>query len=143
MRHRKNPYRRPPVSTAGEMNMTPFIDVLLVLLVMLMLSIPMKFHNLEVPLPSDRPVTQAILAQNTVSFDAGDRLYWNGSLLSRDDLGAQLARAAAMDNQPLVRFQPEANASYDRSAKTIAQIKDAGIEKFAFVGNHQYREFAR
>lgn len=142
MRLRRQPYRRPPARTTGEMNMTPFIDVLLVLLVMLMLSIPAKFHSLEVLLPSGE-IREQILAQNNVSIDAQDRLYWNGALLSRDDLGAQLAGAAAMDNQPLVRFQPEANASYDRSAKTIAMIKDAGIEKFAFVGNHEYRTFTR
>ncbi|MXP30807.1 biopolymer transporter ExbD [Erythrobacter jejuensis] len=125
------------------MNMTPFIDVLLVLIVMLLLSIPIATHNLEVPLPGKGLVKFAVQAQNSVTIDRSDRLFWNGNKLSRDDLGAQLTAAAGLEDQPVIRFEPEALASYDRSAKTIALIKDSGIEKFAFVGNERYREFGR
>ncbi|ABC64839.1 Biopolymer transport protein ExbD/TolR [Erythrobacter litoralis HTCC2594] len=124
------------------MNMTPFIDVLLVLLIMLMLAIPVKFHSLDMPLPG-QGTPGPILAQNSVTIDADDALYWNGTRMTRDALGRQLAGAAAMADQPVVRFEPDANASYDRSAKTIALIKDAGIERFAFVGNQRHREFGR
>ena len=137
-------YRNPPLArTTGQMNMTPFIDVLLVLIVMLILSVPILQHNLEVPLPAPGPVTQPVLSTNVVSIDTGDRVYWNGSIMTPEALEAQLNAAATDPSEPAVRFEPAANASYDRSARTIALIKDAGVEKFAFVGNEQYREFGR
>ncbi|WP_284123769.1 ExbD/TolR family protein [Parerythrobacter aestuarii] len=139
-----NKYRKPPLArTTGEMNMTPFIDVLLVLIVMLILSVPILQHNLEVPLPAAGPTNLPVQASNTVAIDRQDRLYWNGMPVDRDTLGAQLTATARHPDKPAVRFQPDAYASYDRSAKTIALIKDSGVTKFAFVGNEQHREFGR
>ena len=85
--------------------------------------------------------TEEVLETNVVHIDSSDRLYWNGTQMDRQALLNQLATAAAQENQPLVRFEPDALASYQTSAQTIALIKDAGIEKFAFVGNHKYRNF--
>ena len=133
---RSTAYARP----MSEMNITPLIDVLLVLLIMFIMVIPIATHSLLIPLPNGggefetRPV-------NTVHIDAADRLYWNGNALDRQQLLNQLAEAASMAEQPLVRFEPDARASYDRSAKTITLIKDSGIERFAFIGNERYRNF--
>ena len=140
LRNRSLYFRPPP--TSGSMNMTPFIDVLLVLLVMLMLSIPARFHSLDVPLPG-KAAFAPVRAQNAITIDAADGLYWNGTPMTRAMLQAQLAQAAAMAEQPIVRFEPDAEASYDRSARTIALIKDSGIETFAFVGNERHRAFGR
>ena len=63
--------------------------------------------------------------------------------VGREELLNQLAGAAAMSPQPLIRFQPDAKASYQTSARTIALIKDAGVDRFAFIGNYRYREFGR
>lgn len=139
-----NKYVKPPLArTTGEMNMTPFIDVLLVLIVMLILSVPLVTHNLEIPLPGEGPVGLPIEASNTVTIDRQDRLYWNGAPVNRDALGTQLTATARHPDKPAVKFQPDAYASYDRAAKTIALIKDAGVTKFAFVGNEKHREFGR
>ncbi|WP_247713358.1 ExbD/TolR family protein [Qipengyuania polymorpha] len=126
----------------SDMNVTPFIDVLLVLLIMFIMVIPMATHALLIPLPTDTPSLE-IRAENTVGIDAADRLYWNGQQVDRQILLNQLAGAATMTPEPLVRFQPDAKASYQTSARTIALIKDAGVEKFAFIGNHHHREFGR
>ncbi|WP_379552804.1 ExbD/TolR family protein [Qipengyuania sp. DGS5-3] len=126
----------------GEMNTTPLIDVLLVLIIMIIITIPMATHSLEMPLATGKgkyPVEQA----NTVSISAQDELLWNGQPLSQQELINQLVTATSQAEEPLLRFEPDALASYDRSAKTIALIKDAGVTKFAFVGNHKYRDFER
>ncbi|RGP41704.1 Biopolymer transport protein exbD1 [Altererythrobacter insulae] len=143
-----NTVRRPNLFASrrpmGEMNVTPFIDVLLVLLIMLIMAVPVATHKTEVDLPSG-PCTDcsADLIENLVSIDAQDRLYWNGQLVTRDQLGANIEYASSLAEKPLLKFEPDALASYDRSAKTIALIKDSGAEKFAFVGNHRHRSFAR
>ena len=124
----------------SEMNITPLIDVMLVLLIMFIIVIPIATHALAIPLPNGKGIfrTEAI---NTVHIDARDRLYWNGQSLDRQQLLNQLAGAAALTDQPQIRFDPDPRASYARSARTIALIKDAGIEKFAFVGNERHRVF--
>lgn len=126
----------------GEMNVTPFIDVLLVLIIMLIMIVPIATHSLDIPLPNGAGKFET-RATNTVSIDAQDRLYWNGEELDRQELLNQLTTSSARAEKPLLRFEPDANASYDRAAKTIALIKDSGTGNFAFVGNHLYRNFER
>lgn len=128
----------------GEMNVTPFIDVLLVLLVMLILAVPIKVHETTVELPGDECIGCVTKPDiNTVRITAQDRLLWNGTEVRPDQLRAQVAAASALESQPLLRFEPDANAGYDRAAHTIALIKESGAKSFAFVGNEQYREFGR
>ena len=130
--------------TMGEMNVTPFIDVLLVLLIMLMLAIPIQTNTTEVDLPiGDCVDCTASSKINIVHIDASDQLFWNGEAVDRDRLRASLELASAMPEEPELRFDPDAYASYDQSSRTIALIKDSGATKFAFVGNERYKDFMR
>ncbi|QPD00528.1 biopolymer transporter ExbD [Qipengyuania soli] len=124
----------------SELNITPLIDVMLVLLIMFIMVIPIATHSLLIPLPNG-PGRFEILEVNTVHIDVSDRVFWNGLELDRQELLNQLASAAKNTDQPLVRFEPDARASYDKSAKTIALIKDSGVRRFAFIGNERYRNF--
>ena len=112
-----------PVS---EINITPLIDVMLVLLIMFIIVILIATRALAIPLPNGKGIFRTA-AVNTVHIDARDRLYWNGQSLDRQQLRNQLAGAAALTDQPQTRFDPDPRASYDRSARTIALIKDSGI----------------
>lgn len=128
----------------GDMNVTPFIDVLLVLLVMIILAVPIKVHETSVDLPTESceacvlsPVT------NLIAITDRDAVLWNGVAVNSDQLRDLVAEASAMDQVPELRFAPDANAGYDISARTIALIKESGAKSFAFVGNEQYRQFGR
>lgn len=132
--------RPAPSRPLSDMNITPLIDVMLVLLIMFIMVIPIATHSLAVPLPTGEGLF-AVQETNTVHIDARDRLFWNGQELDRQALLNQLASAAGQPEQPVVRFEPDPLASYDQSAKTIALIKDSGLENFAFVGNEKYQTF--
>nr|WP_298897993.1 biopolymer transporter ExbD [uncultured Altererythrobacter sp.] len=141
-----NTVRRPNLFASrrpmSEMNVTPFIDVLLVLIIMLIMVVPIATHKTEVDLPSGPCADcSSNLIENLVTIDAQDQLYWNGRPMTRDELGANIEYASALEERPLLRFEPDGLASYDLSAKTIALIKDSGAESFAFVGNEKHRMF--
>lgn len=131
---------RPRFHPIAEINTTPLIDVLMVLVIMFIITVPILTHTLEVPLPNGKGAF-AIQDTNIVSIDRQDRLFWNGHQLDRQGLLNQLAASAGQAIQPVIRFEPAPDASYDTSARTIALIKDSGIDSFAFVGNEKYRSF--
>ncbi|MBU7579479.1 MAG: biopolymer transporter ExbD [Porphyrobacter sp.] len=123
------------------MNVTPFIDVLLVLLIMLILAIPMPVNVTPVDLPSGDPPLLPIREKNTIAIGADDNLSWNGNTVTTAGLRAQVAAASAMDVPASLLFAPDALASYDKAARTIALMREEGADGFAFVGNEQHRNF--
>ncbi len=138
---RPNMYAPKAARPMSGMNVTPFIDVLLVLLVMIIIAVPIKVHETTIDLPGPPDELTAplpVLPENTVTITADDQLMWNGAIVTREVLSRQVSAASALEEEPLLRFEPEALASYDLSARTIALIKDSGAERFAFVGNHKY-----
>ncbi len=140
---RKNLYAPRPLPISA-MNVTPFIDVLLVLLIMVILASPMPVNVTPVDLPGD-PVTPTlpIEERNTIGVDAADRLSWNGTVLTEPALRAQVAAASKRERRSELLFEPDALASYDRSARTIALMHEEGAARFAFVGNEKYRDLAQ
>jgi biopolymer transport protein ExbD len=125
----------------SELNITPLIDVLLVLLVMIILSIPIATNSIEVDLPNPLgPVTPNSEQISLVVTESGGVL-WNGEPVDRATLQDRLTLAASAPDAPVIRFEPEANASYDASVQVINLVDDANISKFAFAGAHQYRTF--
>jgi biopolymer transport protein ExbD len=131
----------PSYEPMAAMNMTPLIDVLLVLLVMLILTVPMALHKVDVDLPvavspSDRnPVVQklALAADGTV--------FWNGAVVNDAQLNSVLKDAAA--NKDDLQFQTQGNARYERFDQLIAQVKRSGVTQIGFSGNSAYKDFSK
>jgi len=126
----------------GEINTTPLIDVMLVLLIMLILTIPISLNSLDFDLPRpgiDAPEPDAM--KNSLVLTANDRLLWNGSSVSHAELAGALARVRNMRPEPAVLFEPEAQASYQASAFTLRIVKASKVTHFGFVGNDKYRSY--
>jgi biopolymer transport protein ExbD len=133
---------REPLS---EINTTPLIDVLLVLLIVFVMSIPMATNSLDVPLPREvppPPLPEPDPVRNKVVLTADGTILWNGDAVSPGQLLALLRQTTRLRVEPELQFEPEASASYDLSARVLNVIKGSGVTRFGFVGNERYREFS-
>ncbi len=123
-----------------EMNMTPLIDVLLVLLIMFIITIPIQTHAVKVDLPSNSqnnpPPIDA--QKNKVSIDAAGTVSWNGAPVDDLTLRQYLDQTTQMTPEPELHFQPDPNAKYDVVDRTLAVIKRSSVSKLGFIGNEQY-----
>jgi len=127
----------------GELNTTPLIDVMLVLLVMFIITIPVATHEVSVDLPGDETnfrLPPPDLLKNKVVIDSNDRLFWNAEPITQAQMAVLLAQTRLLPVEPELQFEPSANAGYETSARTLKTIKQSGVTKFGFVGNHKYRE---
>ncbi|MEO1968890.1 MAG: biopolymer transporter ExbD [Sphingomonadaceae bacterium] len=128
-----------------EMNTTPLIDVMLVLLIMFIITIPVATNSINIDLPVPNPAQNITVepVKNKLVITQANEILWNGNTIDEGQLVTLLQESAAMNPEPELQFQPEALASYDLSAKVLNIIKSSGVTKFGFVGNEQYRTFGK
>ena len=124
-----------------EMNTTPLIDVMLVLLIMFIITIPIQTHAVKIDLPqqTNAPPPPVEPDKNKVFIDPNGQIYWNA--LPVDDITLQqyLEQSTQLANEPELHFQPDPNARYEVVDHVLAIIKRANVTKLGFIGNEQYR----
>ena len=126
----------------GEMNTTPLIDVMLVLLIMFIITIPIQTHKVSVDLPQgivELPPVDAV--KNKVGIDAQGVIRWNGAAIDRLTLRQYLAASLRLPAEPELQFQPDAAARYVVVDDVLADIRRAGVTKLGFIGNERYARF--
>ena len=125
-----------------EMNTTPLIDVMLVLLVLLIITIPIQTHAVKLDLPQSQanpppPTTPPVVVDLEIDFDGTP--IWNGTpVSSRAQLDKYFQDISNQIPQPEVHLRPNRLAKYDAVARTLADAQRLGVAKIGFVGTDQY-----
>jgi biopolymer transport protein ExbD len=129
-----------------EMNTTPLIDVMLVLLIMLIFTLPPVTNSVNIDLPSPTPPDQAPPVNpviNKVVLTPQNEILWNGTSITTNQLVSDLQTSLTLPVEPELQFEPESEASYELSSQVLNIIKQSGVTKFGFVGNEKYRVFGK
>ncbi|ALC13776.1 MULTISPECIES: ExbD/TolR family protein [Sphingopyxis] len=122
-----------------DMNTTPLIDVMLVLLIMFIITIPVQTHavKIDLPVPSDNQ-NNVDPQKNKVMIDAAGTISWNGTAIDLAQLAQYLEETKALPVEPELQVQPDPFARYYIVDNVMAVIKRSGVGKLGFVGNEQY-----
>jgi biopolymer transport protein ExbD len=125
-----------------DINTTPLIDVMLVLLIMLIITIPVQTHAVKLDLPAGNPPRPLVAPQVvTVDIDFDGKMFWNDEAIpDRSTLDSDLASAAAQAVQPELHIRPNKLAPYKFVAAVLASAQRLGIAKIGVVGNEQLVE---
>ena len=123
-----------------EMNTTPLIDVMLVLLIMFIITIPIQTHAVKIDLPqnADSPQNAVDPVKNRLTIDPAGTIYWNGSPVDRVTLRQYLEQTMTMQPEPELQFEPDQAARYVVVDDVLAIIKRSKVTKLGFVGNERY-----
>ena len=136
--------RNPGGQPMSDINMTPLIDVMLVLLIMFIITIPIQTHAVKLDLPVDQPNTPPPPidpVKNKVVITANGQILWNGAAVNPQQLRQYLEVSQQMNPIPELHLQPEPEARYELVDEVLAITKRAHVEKMGFVGNEAYMNF--
>jgi biopolymer transport protein ExbD len=122
-----------------DMNTTPLIDVMLVLLIMLIITIPIQTHAVKLDLPAGNPPPPPAPPEVvTVDVDFDGTILWNDEIVDRPGLDARIATAAAQPVQPELHLRPNKLVTYKYVAAVMADAQRLGLTKLSLVGNEQF-----
>ena len=127
-----------------DINTTPLIDVMLVLLIMFIITIPIQTHAVKLDLPSNQPnppQNQVQPDKNKVTIDPAGQIFWNGTPIDLIRLRQYLDITQTMNPIPELHLQPDPQARYVTVDQVLAVTKRANVEKMGFVGNEAYGAF--
>ncbi|KIL99309.1 Biopolymer transport protein ExbD/TolR [Paramagnetospirillum magnetotacticum MS-1] len=125
-----------------DINTTPLIDVMLVLLIMLIITIPLQTHSVKLDMPQGPPPQATVLPEVArIDIDAQGVITWNGDKVAdRADLEARLHQAAIAANPPEIHVRPHKAVAYAHVAGVMAAAQHQGVTKLGVVGAEQFLE---
>ena len=122
-----------------EINTTPLIDVMLVLLVMLIITIPIQLHSVALELPVAVPPTSQVVPEKVqIDIDAKSLVYWQGVAVSDVELDARMQSVQRFNPQPELHIRPDKAAQYAVFARVLANSRRVGLNKIAVIGAEQF-----
>jgi biopolymer transport protein ExbD len=122
-----------------DINTTPLIDVMLVLLVMLIITIPVQLHAINLDLPVGHPPVSAVVPEKIqIDIDPQSAVFWQGQPVTIAQLEISMAEVAHQTTQPEVHVRPDKNAQYAVFASVLAASRRSGLTRMAVVGSEQF-----
>jgi biopolymer transport protein ExbD len=123
-----------------DINTTPLIDVMLVLLIMLIITIPIQTHAVKLNMPVGTPPPPLVPPEVvTLEVDFDGTVIWNGRVVAdRQELEARLRAAAEMPEQPEIHLRPNKLVKYESVAMVMASAQRLGMKKIGLIGNEQF-----
>ena len=130
-----------PSQPMSEINVTPLVDVMLVLLVIFIVTAPLLTHAVHVDLPQARAQPAPEKPENiALAIDGGGRVYWNREVVTADELRVRLEVAASRKPQPEIHLHADHETRYKALAEVMAAVQTAGLQKLGFVTDPKQRQ---
>lgn len=122
-----------------DINTTPLIDVLLVLLVMLIITIPIQLHSVTLEMPVGTPPVNAIKPEKIqIDIDEKSTVYWQGLPVNAAELDQKMLALAQLNPQPEVHVRPNKLSQYAVFANVLSSSRRIGLNKIAVIGAEQF-----
>ncbi|MGE5330234.1 MAG: ExbD/TolR family protein [Nitrospirota bacterium] len=122
----------------NEINMTPLVDVMLVLLIIFIITVPVMKHSVNVDLPRAASTAEKVMPDTVrLSVAADGTYYWNGQAIDDAELATRLQTEGARDPQPDLHIRGDREVRYERVAQAMAAAQRAGVRKIGFVTDPQ------
>jgi biopolymer transport protein ExbD len=138
MERRRIAYATVSEEPFSTVNTTPLIDVMLVLLIMFIISIPLATHSVKIDLPGPEVTGREKPETHQLALDSASRLSWNGVAITEADLPARLAAFRDAPQESVLHFRAEAETRYEDFDRVLADVKRAGVRHLGFVGNERF-----
>ena len=139
---RTHAFALPASEPISDLNTTPLIDVMLVLLIMFIVTIPISTHKVAIDLP--RPIDTVVVEKgpHMLDLDKAGRLYWDGAAIPEARLPVYLAALKDAGPEAVLHFRADGETRYEPVDRVLAAIKRAGIARFGLIGNERFARAA-
>ena len=139
MRRRPAAFAAPAETPFSDLNTTPLIDVMLVLIIMFIITIPVANHKVGIDLPAGPPPETPVRPTvHRLDIDAGGALFWDGVPVAEAALPARLAAVREAGTAAVLHLSTDGETRYEVFDRVLATVKRAGVERLGFPGNHAY-----
>jgi biopolymer transport protein ExbD len=131
-------FSTPSYAPIATLNTTPLIDVMLVLLIMFIITVPVMTHSVKIDLPTGPPPPVSEPEIHNLALDEAGRLSWDGAALAETALPGRLEAFRTARPGGILQFRAEGQTRYEDFDRVLAAVKRAQVERLAFLGNERF-----